>query len=137
MILQRMTLLLAAVMAVVGILIYAAAAHATDGPGGQAQFSLSTGALMLLTHAPVLIGVVAISDRARWPAAWALAAITIGLANGLFAASVSLPHLSDYDVTLPAGAGPVSAFILIGGWAAFAVLALIGLRRGAQPSARD
>lgn len=116
-------------MAIAGIAIYAAAAHATDGPGSQGQFSLSTGAVMLLSHAPVLIGIVAIAPRARWPALWSVTALAIGFANAVFAASVSLPHLTDYDVTLATGAGPVSAFVLIGSWVVLAALGLFALRR--------
>ena len=118
-------------MAIAGIAIYAAAAHATDGLGSQGQFSLSTGAVMLLTHAPALIGIAAIASHAHWPTAWCAVALVMGLANGVFAASVSLPHLSDYDVVLPAGAGPVSAFVLIGAWIGLSGLGLFALRNAA------
>ncbi|MEO0799550.1 MAG: DUF423 domain-containing protein [Pseudomonadota bacterium] len=124
--LSRLVIALAAAMGIGGVLLYAAAAHATDGAGSQGQFSLSTGALMLLTHAPVLLAVAALSRQARRATVLNGAAIVLGLATALFAASVSVQHLTDYEVTAFVGAGPPSAIAIVGAWVVIGVVSALG-----------
>ncbi|MEO0730124.1 MAG: hypothetical protein AAFR23_05770 [Pseudomonadota bacterium] len=118
---------LAAVMGIGGVLLYAAAAHAGDGPGSQSQFSISTGALMLMTHAPVIfgIGLVSMAGGLR-RLGWIGAALLLAVGNAVFAASVSLHYLTDPALTSFIGLGPTSAFMIIAGWVFVAVLGLAG-----------
>ncbi|MEO1694977.1 MAG: DUF423 domain-containing protein, partial [Pseudomonadota bacterium] len=112
---------------IAGVLLYAAAAHVGEGPGSQSQFSISTGAVMLMTHAPVVFGIGLLAGASGWRrSGWLLAAGLLALGNALFAASVSAHYLTEPALTAFIGIGPPSAFAIIGGWLLVAVLGLAG-----------
>ena len=126
--LARLAIVLAALSAIAGVLVYAAAAHMA-GPGEQQRFALSSAAIMLLVNSGVALGLVA--QVPIWAVAWRWPAnaIVLLLGTGIFSASIVVPNMTDYEATLFVNAGPIGASIIIGGWLLAAVNALISVPR--------
>lgn len=122
--LTRFAIVLAAISAIAGVLVYAAAAH-TAGPGSQQRFALSSSAVMLLVNAAIALGLMNLGAQLKPAWRWSAAAVLVLFGTVLFALSVVVPNITDYGVTLFANAGPIGAYIIIAGLLAAAINAVV------------
>ena len=123
--LTRFAIVLAAISAIAGVLVYAAAAH-TAGPGSQQRFALSSSAVMLLVNAAIALGLTNLGAQLKLAWRWSAAAVLVLFGTVLFALSVVVPNITDYyGVTLFANAGPIGAYIIIAGLLAAAINAVV------------
>lgn len=117
----KIHLVLAALMGLAGVALLAAAAHVTGTTNVQ------TAGQMLLFHAPTVLGATA-ARRAGllqdMVARIALSVIILGVA--LFAADLSRRGFSS-EALFPRAA-PIGGFLMLGGWLALAVSALVARR---------
>jgi len=121
------SLALVAVAGLLGAARVGAAAAAAHGPGGE---NLQTAANFLLLHASI---VAALGVGARTPRTGFLVAGTI-LAVGVVIFSGDLALRATTGAKLFDGAAPLGGLIMIAGWLALAVAALIYMVRPAEPA---
>ncbi|KQP54907.1 DUF423 domain-containing protein [Methylobacterium sp. Leaf108] len=118
---DRILLALGALAGLLGVVASAAAAHS-----GGAE-SLKTAAQFLLFHAPVVIGLVALSQSGathRLVTRSAAVAVVLGLA--LFCGDLALRAL--YGTPLFAMAAPAGGIVLMLAWATVGVAAFVPVR---------
>ncbi len=114
----RALMLLAALMGGGGVALAAAAAHAAPGAG------LDAAAYMLLLHAATVIALVALLDRGLvWRPLGLAAALALALGAATFAGDLALRAFA--HVRLFPMAAPIGGAVMIGGWLALALAALI------------
>ena len=120
--LDRVLLGLAGLCGLLGVAASAAAAHLTAGE------SLRTAAQFLLFHAPLVVGLVALSSSGRVnarAAQGAAAAVCLGL--GLFSGDLAMRAIM--GVALFPYAAPAGGIVLMLAWLMTAVIAVLPIRR--------
>ena len=113
---QRILIVLAAIMGADGVILAAASAH-----GAEAS-RLAAASSMLLFHATAVLGVVALADRGLVHARLGLlSAFGFVLAAGLFAGDLTLRQYAGHGL-FPMAA-PAGGTLLIASWLALGVAA--------------
>lgn len=118
---ERSIVLLGAVAGLAGVVLSALAAHITGGG------SLDVAARFLLAHAPVLIGIavlLALDLVGRRLGLVAAGAMTLGLV--LFCGDLAVRALA--GVALVPMAAPTGGFVLMAGWIALGLAAMLRRR---------
>ena len=119
---ERILVAAGALVGLAGVALAAMAAHRT-GPG-----NVETASRFLLWHAPVLLAVPLLIASGLAARAFGLAAgllVLVGVA--LFAGDLALRELA--GIPLFRMAAPAGGTILMAGWAALALAALLGRKR--------
>nr|WP_229177351.1 DUF423 domain-containing protein [Bradyrhizobium ivorense] len=114
---SRLLIGLAAIMGACGVVLAAAAAHLSDAS------RLAAASSMLLFHAPAVLAIVAIAERAIVPARIVLVAATgFVIAASLFAGDLALRQYAGHGL-FPMAA-PSGGTLLIVSWLVLAVAAM-------------
>lgn len=121
MILDTLLVILAGLFGATGIGLYAVAAHATSG-------SLDYAAVMLLAHAPALIG-VAVASRTGLVDRTVGRIAGLDLAIGVALFSGDLAMRTFFGARLFPMAAPIGGVIAIAGWLILGAAALMAPRR--------
>ncbi len=117
-----MLIALGALAGLAGVALSAMAAH---GPGGP---NLDTAARFLLAHAPVLLATAALTGAgAVQPSLGRLAGWLLVIGLALFCGDLVMRALR--ETPLFPRAAPIGGVLLMGGWAALALAALLRLFR--------
>lgn len=115
-------IVLAGLMGAGGVILAAAGAHASPGPG------LDSAAYMLLFHAAAVLGGAALLQQGQlWSPLAFVGLVGWVLGGALFSGDIALRAFAGHR--LFAMAAPIGGTILIAGWLAFAAAAIFALVR--------
>ena len=121
MVLDTILVILAGLFGAAGIGLYAVAAHATSG-------SLDYAAVMLLAHAPALLG-VALASRSGLidRSVGRIAGLDLAIGVALFSGDLAMRTF--FGARLFPMAAPIGGVVAIAGWLILGAAALLALRK--------